>query len=97
MNDVPIVEGSRFLKDGSTVNSYKKAIDLTIHTKAPEKWLLIDMETGQEYVGSAEPNEYGKWIRIKDRVKSEAGYSVGKWSDDDDYRGPIVTFRGRLK
>jgi hypothetical protein len=25
------------------------------------------METGQEYVGSAKPNKYGKWIRIKDR------------------------------
>ncbi len=87
----------RKLLNGEFVPEYDKAIDLTIHTKAPQKWLLIDMETGQEYVGSAEPNEYGKWIRIKDRIKNEAGYSVGKWSDDDDYNGPIIPFRGRLR
>lgn len=87
----------RKLIDGSEIESYEKAIDLTIHTKAPQKWLLIDMETGQQYVGSAEPNQYGKWIRLNDKISNESGYSVGKWSDDDDYRGPIVTFRGRLR
>jgi hypothetical protein len=25
------------------------------------------METGQEYIGSAKPNQYGKWIRIKNK------------------------------
>ena len=25
------------------------------------------------------------------------GYSTGKWSDDDDYKVPIITFRGRLR
>jgi hypothetical protein len=25
------------------------------------------METGQEYIGSQEPNQYGKWKRIKDK------------------------------
>lgn len=29
------------------------AIDLTIHTKSPGKWLLVDRETGQTYVGNA--------------------------------------------
>jgi hypothetical protein len=51
---------------GSTVEEYENAVDLTIHTKAPGKWLLIDLETGQEYIGSAIPNKYGKWTRIKD-------------------------------
>lgn len=41
-------------------------VDLSIHTKAPGKWLLIDMETGQRYVGSKVPNKYGKWIRVSD-------------------------------
>ncbi len=37
-----------------------------------------------------------KWIQDKLLDISEAGYSTGKWSDEDDYRGPITTFRGRL-
>jgi hypothetical protein len=54
---------------GAEVEEYDEAVDLTIHTKAPGKWLLIDLETGQEYVGSRLPNEYGKWRRIKDVYK----------------------------
>ena len=29
--------------------------------------------------------------------KSEAGYSTGKWSDDDDYKGPITPFYGKQR
>jgi hypothetical protein len=53
---------------GSEVPEFDKAVDLTIHTKAPGKWLLIDLETGQEYIGSEKPNLYGKWRRIKDGI-----------------------------
>jgi len=28
-------------------------------------------------------------------TKAEAGYSTGKWSDDDDYKGNITPFFGR--
>jgi hypothetical protein len=52
---------------GIEVEEYEEATDLTVHTKAPGKWLLIDLETGQEYVGNKEPNKYGKWTRIKDK------------------------------
>jgi hypothetical protein len=62
----------RKLIDGSEVEEFEKAIDLTIHTKAPAKWLLIDLETGQEYLGSDKPNLYGKWKRIKDAVKGKS-------------------------
>jgi len=39
---------------------------LTIRTLCPEKWLLIDRETGQTYVG----NPGGYWDKLKpiDRV-----------------------------
>lgn len=47
------------------VEEFDLAIDLTIHTKAPGKWLLVDMETGQQYVGSHAPNKYGKWLRLE--------------------------------
>ncbi len=50
---------------GAEVESYEKAVNLTIHTKAPGKWLLIDLETGQEYIGMDSPDEWGAWKRIK--------------------------------
>lgn len=52
---------------GIEVAELDAAVDLTIHTKAPEKWLLIDLETGQEYIGQRSLNNYGKWLRLKDR------------------------------
>ena len=57
----------RKLLNGTEVPENDTTIELVIHTKAPGKWKLTDMETGQEYVGSLELNEYGHWIRIKDR------------------------------
>ena len=54
----------RHLKDDTLVEEFESAVDLTIHTKCPSKWLLIDMETGQKYIGSNSENPYGKWIRI---------------------------------
>jgi len=56
----------RTLLTGAKAQEFPEAIDLTIHTKCPAKWKLIDMETGAEYVGSPEPNLYGKWKRIKE-------------------------------
>lgn len=38
--------------------------DLIIHSKCPEKWLLVDLETGQMYRGMKDPGPYGKWKRI---------------------------------
>lgn len=54
----------RTLLDGSKVMELENAIDLSIHTKCPEKWLLTDLETGQKYIGSEKPNLYGKWKRL---------------------------------
>ena len=53
---------------GTQVEELDSPIDLIIHTKAPGKWRLIDMETGQEYIGLASPGEYGSWIRVKNKV-----------------------------
>jgi hypothetical protein len=62
---------TRILLNGTEVEEFEKAVDLTIHTKCPEKWLLIDLETGQEYIGSDTPNLYGKWKRIKDAINNK--------------------------
>jgi hypothetical protein len=39
---------------------FEKPVDLVVHTKSPEKWLLIDRETGQTYKGNSE----GYWDRL---------------------------------
>ena len=57
---------NRILKDGSTVESLDYPVELIIHTKAPGKWKITDMETGEEYYGSdtTHPN-YGFILRAK--------------------------------
>ena len=43
----------------------ESAIDLVVHTKSPNKWILIDRETGEVYQGS--PGGY--WDRLSPIVK----------------------------
>jgi hypothetical protein len=38
----------------------EKPITLQVYTKAPEKWLLVDKETGQTYQGSSS----GNWNKV---------------------------------
>ena len=65
--------------NGSTVSEFDEAVDLIIHTKAPGKYKIVDLETGEEYIGSEIKNEsfapvliekvnrgkIGQWIKIK--------------------------------
>lgn len=51
----------RRLKDGTHAQELPHPVDLTIHTKCPEKWILVDQQTGQVYRGSSEPTQYGPW------------------------------------
>lgn len=41
------------------------AVVLQVKTKSPEKWLLVDRETGQVYQGS----ENGNWDRLDPVIK----------------------------
>lgn len=41
---------TRTLKDGSVVTETELAQTLTVTTKCPAKWLLIDRETGEAFV-----------------------------------------------
>lgn len=66
---------TRILMDGSEVESYDKPIDLIIHTKAPAKWKLIDLETGQEYLGSELPHSLFSEI-LRNKVLN--GF-IGSW------------------
>ena len=42
----------RKLQDGTEVKELSSAVQLVVYTRCPEKYKLIDMETGQEYVGT---------------------------------------------
>jgi len=42
-------------------------IDLVVHTKSPEKWILIDRETGETYQG----NSGGYWDRLDPVIKTK--------------------------
>lgn len=65
----------RKLLDGSEVNDYDYPIDLILHTKAPGKWKLIDLETGQEYLGSDISHDtFGELLRTK-----VAKSKIGSW------------------
>jgi len=56
---------TRTLKDGTEVQELDKRVELSIITKCPRKWKIIDMETGQEYVASGTLELYKQWKRIK--------------------------------
>jgi hypothetical protein len=64
----------RILKDGSEVDSFDKPVDLIIHTKCPEKWKLIDMETGEEYLGSEIGTDFAEILREKVKINK-----IGTW------------------
>lgn len=43
----------------------QKPVSLVVHTKSPQKWLLVDRETGQTYEG----NESGTWDKMFPKIK----------------------------
>jgi hypothetical protein len=58
---------TRQLLDGEEVKVHDEIIDLSIHTRVPDKWILIDMETGQVYRGSDNQEMYKRWV-IQDHM-----------------------------
>ena len=55
---------SRFLQDGSSVAEIDDPVTLNVYTRCPGKYRLVDMETGEEYIGQA-PKENGyHWKKI---------------------------------
>lgn len=54
---------TRQLIDGTTVPDYTTSVELTIRTKCPEKWLLVDRETGEIYTVYPTPGPR-QWKKI---------------------------------
>jgi phosphoribosylanthranilate isomerase len=42
----------RILLNGNQVEELENPVTITIYTKCPEKWILLDTETGEKYRGS---------------------------------------------
>jgi len=55
---------NRRLLDGKEVKELDEPITLTVHTKCPEKYMLIDMETGQKYIGRPTKGK-SSWKKIE--------------------------------
>lgn len=53
----------RKLIDGSVVSELEEAKTLMITTKCPEKWLLVDRETGEIYTPYTTPGP-SQWKKI---------------------------------
>jgi hypothetical protein len=43
------------------------SVDLIVHTRSPEKWILLDRETGETYQG----NTGGYWDRLDPVIKNK--------------------------
>lgn len=52
-------------RDSHYYEELNEPVDLVVHTKSPEKWLLIDRETGQIYVG----NDKGAWDKLVPKLE----------------------------
>lgn len=57
----------RKLLDGREVEELEEAKTLTVYTKCPEKWLLIDTETGEVYTGHVSDGK-NSWQKTKDSI-----------------------------
>ena len=56
------------MRSGRPIKELRDPIILQVTTKCPDKWLLIDTETGQAYQG----NEGGYWDRLDPVIKNTA-------------------------
>jgi hypothetical protein len=50
---------------------FDKPTNLVVHTKCPDKWLLIDRETGEIYQG----NPGGYWDRLEPVIKDSQNFT----------------------
>jgi hypothetical protein len=57
------------MRNPHSFNETEQDVILTVRTLCPEKWLLVDRETGQVYTGN--PGGYWDKIEKKTRVIDE--------------------------
>jgi hypothetical protein len=55
------------MRNGFEFEELDEPVDLQVHTLSPAKWMLVDRETGQVYIGS----KNGYWDRLEPIIKKE--------------------------
>jgi len=55
---------NRLLLDGREVTELDMPVKLEVYTKCPEKWVLIDMETGEQYTAYTTEGSR-QWKKLK--------------------------------
>ena len=87
---------TRKLIDGREAQELEQPIKLLIETKCPSKWKIVDMETGQAYIGTNNNKKFQYWQPVEDdRLKNietelkELNKKLSKHIDfiDDTYEG----------
>tara|TARA_B100000212_G_scaffold265420_1_gene204951 strand:+ start:3276 stop:3587 length:312 start_codon:yes stop_codon:yes gene_type:complete len=87
---------TRKLIDGREAQELEQPIKLLIETKCPSKWKIVDMETGQAYIGTNNNKKFQYWQPVDDnRLKNietelkELNKKLSKHIDfiDDTYEG----------
>ena len=58
---------TRKLIDGSEAKELDQPIKLLIETKCPSKWKIVDMETGQAYIGTNNNKKFKYWRIIDEQ------------------------------
>jgi hypothetical protein len=53
------------MRKAKNFKEVEQPVSLTVKTKCPDKWILIDRETGQTYVG----NLMGHWDRLDSVIR----------------------------
>lgn len=54
----------RKLQDGVNVYELENPVELVVFTKVPMKWLLIDRETGEQYIGTTPKENQNHWSKV---------------------------------
>jgi hypothetical protein len=62
---------TRKLKDGTEVEELPRPINLSIVTKCPLKWKLVDLETGQCYTATGDFELYKQWKLLDEKETKE--------------------------
>jgi len=55
---------NRKLLNGDEVPEVDVLVELKVKTKCPWKWKLIDLETGQEYIGQLPQEGEMDWVKL---------------------------------
>ncbi len=59
------------MRNSKEFEELAEPIDLNVHTKSPEKWILLDRETGETYQG----NIGGYWDRLDPVIKNSDNFT----------------------